>query len=79
MVRVNVVVMLHFSGPDCEQCGEEMLLENNKTADITESNPAMGLQTGANGETVFKGVFYCPHCGDEIEAAAVLSKAWLLG
>lgn len=79
MVRVDVIVMLHFSGPDCDQCGAEMLLENNKTAAITENNPAMGLQTGANGETVFKGIFYCPDCGNEIDAAALMSKAWLLG
>lgn len=79
MSRVDMTVMLHFTGPDCDQCGAEMLLENEKTKEITEGNPAMGLQTGANGETVFKGIFYCPDCGNEMDAVAVMCKAWLLG
>lgn len=79
MVRVDISVLLHFSGPDCIMCECPMLLDNEKTKELTEGNPVVGLQTGANGECVFKGIFFCPECGDEIDGVAILNKAWLLG
>lgn len=79
MVRVDMTVMLHFSGPDCPNCGSELLLQNEKTAELTENNPVMGLQSNPLGECVFKGIWFCPECGDESDGVAVLSRAWLLG